>query len=55
MARLKIILLEIQSYNRHLWYLLLQTVVFALADPELSDSQKESMARKLPSLERKKI
>ena len=41
-----------QSWFRHLWYLVPQTVVFALADPGLSDSQKEGMARKLHSLER---
>ena len=44
-----------QSCCRHLWYLVPQTVVFALADPGLPDSQKEAMARKLHSLERHKI
>ena len=32
---------------RHLWYLVPQTVVFALADPGLTDSQREGAARKL--------
>ena len=44
-----------QSCYRHLWYLVPQTVVFALADPELSDSQKQGMAKKLHSLERSRI
>ena len=44
-----------QSCYRHLWYLVPQTVVFALADPGLTNIQKESMATKLHSLERKKI
>ena len=45
------ILAVMQSCYRHLWYLVPQTVVFALADPGLADSQKEAMARKLHSLE----
>ena len=44
-----------QSCYRHLWYLVPQTVVFALVDPGLSDNQKEKMAKKLHSLERNKI
>ena len=44
-----------QSCYRHLWYLVPQTVVFALADPELSNTQKENMAKKLHSLERNTI
>lgn len=44
-----------QGCYRHLWYLAPQTVVFALADPGLSASQKEEMAKKLHSLERQKI
>ena len=44
-----------QSCYRHLWYLVPQTVVFALADPGLTNIQKESMATKLHSLERKNI
>ena len=44
-----------QSCYRHLWYLVPQTVVFALADPGLADSQKERMAKKLHSQERKMI
>ena len=44
-----------QSCYRHLWYLVPQTVVLALADSGLSNIQKESMAAKLHSLERKKI
>ena len=49
------ILAVMHSCYRHLWYLVPQTVVFALADPGLADSQKEAMARKLHSLERHKI
>ena len=49
------ILAVMHSCYRHLWYLVPQTVVFALADPGLPDSQKEAMARKLHSLERHKI
>ena len=45
----------LQSSYRHLWYLVPQTVVLALADPSLSNIQKESMATKLHSCERKKI
>jgi hypothetical protein len=44
-----------QSCYRHLWYLVPQTVVFALADPGLTDIQKERMAAKLHSLGREKI
>ena len=44
-----------QSCYRHLWYLVPQTVVFALADPGLPDYQKERMAKKLHSLERTNI
>ena len=44
-----------QSCYRHLWYLVPQTDVFALADPGLSDYQKQRMARKLHSLERVQI
>ena len=44
-----------QSCYRHLWYLVPQTVVFALADPGLADIQKENMAKKLHSLERTTI
>ena len=44
-----------QSCYRHLWYLVPQTVLFALADPNLSDTEKESMARKLHGLDRTKI
>ena len=51
----KITFSVMQSCYRHLWYLVPQTVVFALADPGLSDTEKEGMARKLHSLERKKI
>ena len=42
----------LQSCYRHLWYLVPQTVVFALADTGLSDSQKHGMAMKLHSCER---
>ena len=42
----------LQSCYRHLWYLVPQTVVFALADTGLSDSQKQGMAMKLHSCER---
>ena len=45
----------LQSSYRHRWYLVPQTVVFALADPGLSTTQKERMAAKLHSLDRKKI
>ena len=44
-----------QGSYRHLWYLVPQTVVFALTDPGLPNSQKEEMARKLHSLARQKI
>ena len=44
-----------QSCYRHLWYLVPQTVVFALADPGLPDNQKENMAKKLHSLERSTV
>ena len=44
-----------QSCYRHLWYLVPQTVVFAMADSGLSAVQKEKMAIKLHSLERAKI
>ena len=44
-----------QSWYRHLWYLVPQTVVFALADTGLDNSQKERMAKKLHSLDRVKI
>ena len=52
-TRPKIIMAVLQSCYRHLWYLAPQTVVFALADRDLSDDQKERMARKLHSCERK--
>jgi hypothetical protein len=45
----------LQGCYCHLWYLLPQTLVFALADPGLFNSQKEQMASKLHSLERKVI
>ena len=45
----------LQSCRRHLWYLVPQTVVFALVDPGLPDDQKERMARQLYSLPRTKI
>ena len=45
----------IQSCYRHLWYLVPQTVVFALADPGLPDNQKENIAKKLDSLERSTV
>ena len=51
----KITFSVMQSCYRHLWYLVPQTVVLALADPGLADVEKEGMARKLHSLERKKI
>ena len=54
-TRPKIIMAVLQSCYRHLWYLAPQTVVFALADRDLSDDQKERMARKLHSCERKQI
>ena len=43
-----------QSWYRHLWYLVPQIVVFALADPGLPDNQKENMAKTIHSLERSK-
>ena len=49
------IMAVMQSCYRHLWYLVPQTVVFALADADLPDRQKEAMARKLHSFERTKI
>ena len=45
----------LQSCYRHLWYLVPQTVVLALADQGLGSSQKERMAVKLHSLERNTI
>ena len=45
----------LQSCRRHLWYLVPQTVVFALVDPGLPDDQKERMAKQLHSLGRTKI
>ena len=51
----RVVFAVLQSCYRHLWYLVPQTVILALADPGLSDSQKEGMARKLHSLERSKI
>ena len=51
----KIAMTLLQSSYRHLWYLVPQTVIFALADPGLSDSQKEQMASNLHGLERKVI
>ena len=45
----------LQSCYRHLWYLVPQTVVMALADQGLDSSQKERMAVKLHSLERNTI
>ena len=42
----------LQSCYRHLWYLCPQTIVLALADKGLDNSQKEEMAKKLYSLER---
>ena len=45
----------LQSSYRHLWYLVPQTIVLALADPDLESSQKERMAVKLHSLERTDI
>ena len=44
-----------QSCYRHTWYLVPQTVVFALADPGLESTQREEMAKKLYSQERTKI
>ena len=46
------ILAVLQSCNRHLWYLTPQLIILALADPHLSDFEKEKMATKLHSLER---
>lgn len=54
-TRPKIAMELLQSCTRHLWYLVPQTVVLALADPHLSSSQKEAMARKLYSLDRNVI
>ena len=45
----------LQRCSCHLWYLVPQTVVLALVDPDLSSCQKEGMARKLHSLERNEI
>ena len=45
----------LQSCYRHTWYLVPQTVVFALADAGLANTQREEMAKKLHSQERKKI
>ena len=39
----------------HLWYLVPQTVIFALVDDDLSSCQKEAMARELHDLKREKI
>ena len=48
-TRPKIAMSLLQSCSRHLWYLVPQTVVLALADPGLCARQKEEMARKLQS------
>ena len=48
-TRPKIAMDLLQSCSRHLWYLVPQTVILALADPGLSSQQKEKMARKLAS------
>ena len=54
-TRPKIAMSLLQSCSRHLWYLVPQTVVLALADPGLCARQKEEMAEKLHSLERKVV
>ena len=51
----KITFTIMQSCYRHMWYLVPQTIVFALADPGLPDIQKQAMAMKLHSLDRKII
>ena len=45
----------LQSCTRHLWYLVPQTVILALFDPDLSSGQKEGIASKLFCMERKAI
>ena len=55
MARPKVVLAVLQSCYRHLWYVVPQTIVFALVDGGLSDTVKEGMACKLHSLERHDI
>ena len=49
------ILAVMQSCNHHLWYLIPQLVLLALADPDLPDNEKEKMAAKLHSLERTEV
>ena len=45
----------LQSAFRHLWYLVPQLVILALADRDLEDGTKEEMGKKLHSSERKVI
>ena len=54
-ARTKVIWEVMQSCYRHLWYLVPQTVIFALVDDDLPSCQKEAMARKLHDMKREKI
>ena len=45
----------LESYNRHLWYLTHQLVVFALADANVAENTRQKMAVKLHGIERKSI
>ena len=55
LGKSKLVFAVMKSCYRHCWYLVPQTVILALADTGLSDAQRENMARKLHSLERKDI
>ena len=44
----------LQSCYRHLWYLVPQTVVFALADSGLANTQREEMAKSSTAKEERK-
>ena len=54
-AKTKVIWEVLQSCYRHLWYLVPQTVIFALVDENLQACQREAMARKLHGVKRDRI
>ena len=54
-TKTKVVFSVMQSCYRHLWYLVPQTVVFSLVDSGLQDNQREEMAKKLHSMERREI
>ena len=51
----RIVFEVLQICYRHLWYIVPQTVVFALVDTGLTDDQRERMAVRLHSSERVEI